>query len=434
MLINDKWGTRPIFYIIQNQQLVSSENIDNLLQKLPEASLNPKGIARFLIQDFSHPTETLFNEIKKVPPGHQVQLKNLTIEEKKVVDLDFFYHSKTLEELCLKWTSILKNNLLRILQKNEKCGVFISGGLDSCGLAALSAQLIRDHQLDCKLELYHVQTTNSESYDQGFVKKISQQFKLPVYCETLTPEYLAKDFSRWKETKSAIPFFPTLQMFSPLMKKAKENNCQTVLFGYGADEQWTFSPSTISQLKYNIKKILPSLIRKFWQQSKKSTFRSEQRIDLDQRIDRTDSLFSNLTQKQLYLRNYFSGNNTHNFACHISLAAAYGLSVQFPYLCSDLLDLSFSTPPDLFSKMQDKILLRQAFKGLLDDSIRLAPKFQDYSHLAYKTALQIQKESKEYLNKPYQAVFDDDSFFEGCFIEKISKQYRGCDYEKIRFN
>ncbi|MBY0384274.1 hypothetical protein K2X05_03870, partial [bacterium] len=169
----------------------------------------------------------------------------------------------------------------------------------------------------------------------------------------------------------------------------------------------------------------PQQIHWFWRPSSKR--------DLDLRIDEVDHLFSNLTQKQLYLRNYFSGNNTYNLACHIAIAAPHGLQVHFPYLCTDLLDLSFSTAPNLFSQLQDKYLLRQTLKGLLDDSIRLAPKFQDYSHLAYNTALQIKKESQEYLSKPFHAVFDDDSFFEVCFIDKISKKYKGGHHEKTRF-
>lgn len=425
MLVSDKWGTRPLFYIFQEQKLIASENIDELLQKLAKATLNAKGVERFLIQDFSHPTETLFQEIKKVRPGHQVFVQNQKIQEQKISDIDFAYHSNTKEELSKKWSIQIRKNLLKILQTNKKCGIFVSGGLDSSGLVALCNDLILSEKLDCKLELYHAKTNHSESDDHGFVQKISQQLNLPLYTTLVTPESLALDFLTWKGTTSAVPFFPTLQMFSPLLKKAGENSCQTILFGYGMDEQWTLSLSLLSHFKYQIKKNLPKQIHWFWRPSTKR--------DLDFRIDEVDHLFSNLTQKQLYLRNYFSGNNTYNLACHIALAAPYGLEVRFPYLCPELLDLSFSTEPNLFSQLQDKYLLRQTLKGLLDDSIRLAPKFQDYSYLAYNTALQIKKESQEYLSKPFHAVFDDDSFFEVCFIDKISKQYKGGHHEKTRF-
>ena len=68
-LATDRWGTRPLFYALQNQKLSFSENIDEVAQSLAKTTLNQEALARFLLEDFSHPEETIYKEIQKVPQG-----------------------------------------------------------------------------------------------------------------------------------------------------------------------------------------------------------------------------------------------------------------------------------------------------------------------------------------------------------------------------
>lgn len=463
ILVSDSWGTRHLYYMQQNNQFFYSENLDDLFLSLQNVKINPGALARFLLEDFSHPEETLFDDIKKVKPGTalvwskgQTQIFEWSKSRLKTPA------TQSLKSLISAWENELTQNLRTLLPQKLKWGIFVSGGLDSCGLVALCMDLIHKKNWPIEIQLYHLTTDHSESDDQGFCEKIARHYQIPLFNHQTTPSELRELFFEWKHKKSSLPFFPTLQMFEPLMKKAAQNGCSGLLFGYGADEQWTLPAETLGldflthfqwrellrTLKNtnepfnHLKKILtlwlrhkaPEFLKNRWQawtsygipfHLNPNQIFQEQRRQLKERIQNDITGFYSYSQKQLFLRNATSGNNSYNLSCHMTLAQSYGLQVYLPYLSPELLNISIQTHHEMLSMVQDKLVLRELLKNKLPEEIRRAPKFQDYCQLSFKTALLLQKETQnslieeKWLASKTDPGFDDDSFFEVLFAEKL---------------
>jgi asparagine synthetase B (glutamine-hydrolysing) len=477
-LVTDRWGTRPIFYGFKNHEVVFSENIDDLTQELPQLTCNQQALARFLLEDFSHPEDTVFNEIKKVPQGCIVSIKNEKIQKAAwTKEKTWATQQNDFSRIVTDWSRELTQHLETLLPQHKKWGVFVSGGLDSAGLVALCTKLIQQNQWPVTLELYNLSSPDPESYDQGFCQKLAQEYGLPLHQICVTAEDLEKIYHRWHRTKSGLPFFPTLQMFEPLMKLAKKNQCTGLLFGYGADEQWTLPSATLAMdflkrkqwsllfqnrdsaeptktyflsllklwAREKAPNILKSSLRRWssrgipWHLKNRLIFKDQQK-QLKQRIQTVENNFTSTAQKQLYLRNFISGNNQHNLACHITLAQTLELKVYFPYLSPELLDISLCSSPELLLLAKDKQVLRNLLEGDLIEDIRMAPKFQDYSHLAHKTALHLAQPGTDFiwlqswLRSDVQLVqFDSDSYFESLYVEKLMSTY-GTGHEKEEKN
>ncbi len=481
VLATDGWGTRPLFYAVHHGAVLFSENIDEILNRLPHATTDKDALARFLLEDFSHPEDTVFREIKKVPQGTVVIIENGRVESVKwTKDLAWQPVHNDINDTANAWGHELTEHLKLILPQHEKWGVFVSGGLDSTGLVALSMELIKKHGWPVTLELYSMTTEHPESDDQGFCQKLSCHYKIPLFQHCTTPEELNKLFLKSQTTPSALPFFPTLQMFEPLMQKAHDNRCTGLLFGYGADEQWTLNQATLDLDFLSKPKTKKEAKKKDWsrffQSTKSRSFKhylsifhlwarqrapnflkiifhyfinagvplhlkpcqifKDQRKILKIRIQQNEKNFTSFSQKQLFLRNFVSGNNQQNLTCHISLAKNYGLEVHFPYLAPEMLNISLFSSCELLYAAQDKLILRMILKPHLLEEIRTAPKFQDYCQLGHKTALQVRKHTPNLfclLNwiqpNVELAHFDNDSFFEILYAEKMMKTY-GADDEK----
>lgn len=474
ILASDRWGTRPLFYAFHNHKIIFSENLDELIERLPTVTSNSQALARFLLEDFSHPEETAFNEIKKVPQGTVVKLELNQLQSAQWAHKQTWAATNNnFQQAAREWQEVLRKHLTALLPQHNKWGVFVSGGLDSAGLVALSMDLIRQYRWPVTLELYHLKSLEPEGDDQGFCEKLAQEYSLPLYQICVTPEDLEKIYRQWYSAKTTLPYFPTLQMFGPLMKLAKQNQCAALLFGYGADEQWTLPTDTLAMdflgkkqwslflqnrdSSESVQTYLSSLL-KLWARQKTPDFIKawihswssrglpwhlqnrvifkEQRRQLKQRIQRQEKNFTSASQKQLYLRNYISGNNQHNLACHITLAQTHGLKVYFPYLSPELLNISLSSSPEVLFLGKDKRVLRELLTGLLPEKIRTAPKFQDYSQLAHKTALQLTQPAtnficlQSWIRPDIELVqFDSDSYFEILYVEKIMNAY-GAGNEK----
>ncbi len=465
MLATDRWGSRPLYYTVQNNKLISSENLDELFLLLPEPHFNKAALARFLLEDFSHPDETVVHEIKKVPPGTLVTFSDGILTQSKWANEPAWDpQNRDFQTTVKLWEEELVRHLTATLPLHQKWGVFVSGGLDSTGLVALCMDLIQKNNWHTQIELYNLTTDHPESNDQGFCKKLADHYQIPLFTHQGTPQELKNLFLKWKNIKSTLPFFPTLQMFEPLMQKAAQNQCTGLIFGYGADEQWTLPSQTLGldffakrqwllffktfHLADGVFSHFMEMLKLWARQSVPEIFKvlihsfssfglpphlppshafKDQKNQLKKRIQACMNFFTSHAQKQLFLRNFVSGNNTYNLACHLTMAQAYGLKVYFPYLSPDMLDISLQTSSELFLCAQDKQVLRELLKDKLIDQIRTAPKFQDYSQLAYKTSLLLAEEDQNYLVKhqwvkPNQKPhFDDDFFFETLFADKLLK-------------
>lgn len=144
-LIRDKHGYTSIFYLITDQTLYISEDIQSLL-KIKKTTLNLKRIAALMIfYKTDEVTQTHFNEILSLPAGYELIIQENTLEIQRywfpenTITRKYSNTNEYAEELYL----IFENSVKKALDKSVKPASMLSGGLDSSSVVCVAANLLQ---------------------------------------------------------------------------------------------------------------------------------------------------------------------------------------------------------------------------------------------------------------------------------------------------
>lgn len=253
ILIRDRVGIRPLFYVQKNNELYFASEIKGLIQHPDiEAKISPESLSQIFTFWTCLRPNTIFKDIYELPPGHFMIFSKSQIKIKAYWELDFpkesKYASLSLEEAVGNFSEILADSVKIRLRADVPVAAYLSGGIDS----TVTTSLIRE-----------VAPEMLQTFSVGFMDK--------EYDET---EYqnLASDYYSTKHTGIKINSADIAEIFpevvwhsetpilrtSPapmylLSKKVRESNIKVVITGEGADEMLA---------GYNIFK--ESKIRRFW--------------------------------------------------------------------------------------------------------------------------------------------------------------------------
>jgi asparagine synthase (glutamine-hydrolysing) len=144
----DRLGIKPFYYRLQDGAFIFGSEIKALLAYSGVAAeLNRRALPEYLAFGYIAGEETLFSGIRKLPPGHTLELtENGELTIRRYWDLsvaedpslrDRSYYVKRYREL-------LEDAVSNHLMSEVPLGVFLSGGLDSSAVAALTAKSRRD--------------------------------------------------------------------------------------------------------------------------------------------------------------------------------------------------------------------------------------------------------------------------------------------------
>ena len=146
LLGRDRVGIAPLYYTVQAEWLLWASEIKALLASgMIDARPNVRGID-YLFNFFSMPaSDTCFEGIHLLPPGHFVKVKDGHWEVRQYWDLDFpdagselqFGDPKTAID---QFDELLHNAVRRRLTSEVSQGCYLSSGIDSGVLLALSAE------------------------------------------------------------------------------------------------------------------------------------------------------------------------------------------------------------------------------------------------------------------------------------------------------
>ena len=143
LLARDRLGKKPLHYALLGNRLLFGSEIKALLAAAPELSeTDPEGLLQFFYYGYIPDPLTAFTRIKKLPPGHLLELANGQIKVRQYWDLPAYGtqepHS---EEECLEE---LERRLAEAVQirliSDVPLGALLSGGTDSSTVVALMAR------------------------------------------------------------------------------------------------------------------------------------------------------------------------------------------------------------------------------------------------------------------------------------------------------
>jgi asparagine synthase (glutamine-hydrolysing) len=437
-LFRDHIGTRPLTYWFSGNRLIFASHEFGLAKSgLFECALSEECLINRLFRYRGKYSQTVFQDIRKVTPGHSVSfsvgreqaLKYWRPEDiLKNKAISFEDSATRLQELIVKAT----------LNRMEpgKTGMHVSGGLDSCGIASIVA----DHVLNKSLLTGYSWTP--EVFDDAtegvnekvFIDAFSEDKKVPVRYLRLEEYEAVKD--------AIIPEFENQHIEHPVMQMAEKDGIEILFSGWGGDEFVSLTTrGTVNHLFFSLKLLgLIRYINKTGIRSMIHQFRTDVipflvpfgLVPVYKAGGSTDWSTLHLLKppfirkhwKQIFLHRHgkiFGYGDRTRFALNLLElyhlpermdswainAERYGFEYRYPLLDKDLLEFWFSLPAEYtYRDFYPRLLFREAMKGILTEEIRLRKNKQEALRIAY--SLREGQNGKKYLKELFLSLPEQD--------------------------
>lgn len=133
-LARDQYGIKPLYYHKTAQSFVFCSEIKPILE-LVNDSLDPENLAELLRLRYSPSPDTLFRNIRKVRPGHIIEVDladpNLSLREYPFIRPHITLSGMSFEEARDQYGVLFEEAVQRQLMSDVEVGVLLSGGIDS---------------------------------------------------------------------------------------------------------------------------------------------------------------------------------------------------------------------------------------------------------------------------------------------------------------
>ena len=267
ILVRDKAGEKPLYWGVFNNTLIFSSEIKAITaHPYFKKDIDLQALNQYLFYEYIPTPYTIFNNLKKLKPGHFLTYNHSKIDEKLYWDYTF---KKTEEsntnKLKNKFNNLLEDSISKRIDTDSKTGIFLSGGIDSSTIAYYAKK-----QSNEQIKTFSIGFREKSFDETEYSKKIAKYLNIKNYQKTVSAKEALnkteKIYSLLDEPMADPSLIPTYF----LSKMAKEH-VDVCLGGDGMDELMcgydTFLAEKINQFYLNIpsnvrKKILEKLILK----------------------------------------------------------------------------------------------------------------------------------------------------------------------------
>jgi len=236
-LVRDRFGTKPLFYTLQNQKLAFASDLRSLLQvSWITKDIDPQSLLYFL--KFSHvPTpHSLVSGIQQLEPGTWMRFENgLHHKEAYWSPMTMLPNYDNTENRSeQEWLELLSATLQSVVQKqmvsDVPVGCFLSGGVDSTLLVMAHSAL----KLPA-FDTFSIGYKESEFDETAYASRVAEIFQTRHHKITATPQDY---FSIIRQLPDYFgqPLGDPTAMASLLLSRFVREKVKVVLSGDGGDE------------------------------------------------------------------------------------------------------------------------------------------------------------------------------------------------------
>jgi asparagine synthase (glutamine-hydrolysing) len=234
LLARDRLGIKPLYYCLTARELLFASEIKALLAVMPERpTLNAAAVPEFLATGFLAGEDTFFRGIRKLPPGHVLRWSPAAGPRRHrywTLPADVDELPGGFDERASEVGDRLEATVRSHLMSDVPLGLFLSGGLDSSGLAALMAPMASE-----RIRTFAVGFDDTASSELPFARLAARAVGADHHEVVLSPDDFVAALPRliWHEDEPiAFPSSIALHFVSRLARP----HVKVVLTGEGADE------------------------------------------------------------------------------------------------------------------------------------------------------------------------------------------------------
>ena len=231
-LVRDRLGVKPLYYAMVGETLVFGSEIKAILASgLVAAAPADGAVPEYLAFGYLAGANTMFRGIHKLPPGHILTWERGRIEIRRYWELQFRPDERSSErELQERLSALFEESVRLRLMSDVPLGVFLSGGLDSSAIAAVTSRLV-----DRPIQTFSVGFESQYYSEFSFARTVAQHIGADHHEVVMTSEDFFNAFPRlvWHEDE---PIWGPGSVGLYFVSRLAAGTVKVVLTGEGSDE------------------------------------------------------------------------------------------------------------------------------------------------------------------------------------------------------
>jgi asparagine synthase (glutamine-hydrolysing) len=235
LLARDRLGVKPLYYVhTDDGALYFASEIKALLASgAVRASLNLRAFPDYLANHGTCGVETLFDGVKRLPPGHTLVWRDGKVRIDRFWTLSFdpaAIDQRSDRVLIDEYRERFRESVRLRLMADVPLGMFLSGGIDSASITAMMSTLVSE-----PIKTFSVAFAEREANELAYARLVAARYKTDHHEIVVTPEQFfgALPMLVWHEDEPiAHPSSIALNFVSRLAAE----RVKVVLTGEGSDE------------------------------------------------------------------------------------------------------------------------------------------------------------------------------------------------------
>ncbi|MFM8552515.1 MAG: asparagine synthase (glutamine-hydrolyzing) [Nitrospiraceae bacterium] len=144
MLARDRLGKKPLFYSVDQRGLRFASELKALVLEGPVPAVDPIAVHHYLTFQYVPTPRTIFQGIRKLPPGHLLVYEQGKVSESAYWSLHYDDKPAGRSEADCReeFLSLLTESVKLRLASDVPLGAFLSGGVDSSTVVAIMSRLM----------------------------------------------------------------------------------------------------------------------------------------------------------------------------------------------------------------------------------------------------------------------------------------------------
>jgi asparagine synthase (glutamine-hydrolysing) len=400
ILARDPIGKKPLYYYWDGEKLIFASEIKAILEAGVKKEIDLDALCAYLAYGYTIGEKTLFNGIKKLLGGHLLTLGNGNQEIKRYWDIKERIVNETEENIIKRLRMLLEKSAEYRMIADVPIGAFLSGGIDSSAIVALTKPLV-DYE-------FHTFSLGFETFSElRYAKIVSDYLNTEHHEIVIDGTIVAHELNKiaWHYDE---PLGDAAIINNYFLSKEARKYVKVVIAGEAGDEIFAGYPNYQTNLRYYnlfrvlflnkmIEKIISlspikgdiyrNRIEKFLTTFAQPNFErahlySTRGLNNDEINFLTEFDLDNIDRFAVYSNNIKNPLNKmlaldcknllpEKFLMKADKATmANSVEERLPLMDKNIVDFAFAIPPNLKIKDgQEKYILRMAVKDLLPGEI-----------------------------------------------------------------
>lgn len=231
-LVRDRFGTKPLLlYQNHNCLLFASERRSLLASGLLEKKIDDRGLLDYLSYQSSGYPHTMINGIEAMPPGTYLKVSRQGHEQTRYWDFSHIKVNNNIgqDELQPLLLDKLQQAVSSRLISDVPVGVFLSGGLDSSAVLALTAVTSKE-----RVNTFHLAIDDAGESESAYAELIARRFDTRHIEHRINSQDVLQKITEALDAMDS----PTMDGINTFILSSviRNNGLKVALSGLGGDE------------------------------------------------------------------------------------------------------------------------------------------------------------------------------------------------------